>query len=442
MASPRRARAVKFVLLLLCVGNVFDPGGAFGLRYLAFAGAVLCALWNLRYFSSSSRELTIGLTLFVVWPTWSLLYGVARGGDVYIAVVQVSPFVFTLLVALILSVLDDQAPLRMFYGCLFFLAVAVTMGFASIVLLPSSYFSQILLESLLGLNEREGYFRMLSLGGLEVPWIYFRSTLFLVPAFVYYLYVNRLLRAGVILLALGLTFSKAGLTIALVFGAVYSVRALLIPSTKSTPNKRSQLRLGFRRFLPIAVVAVIISVILLSLPTLLGDISDAWQGESDTAQVRIGHFQSVMELFLRHPSILIMGQGAGVPFYSLGENDYVQNFEIDHLNAIRKFGLLWFVGYSAIAFYSARGLIKSGQAEKRALGFALVSMYFAAGTNPVLISDLFIILLTLSYSAQRRSTSLSRVQKLVLDTGAPGPVAVGGSGGLVYDSGVEPSRPV
>jgi hypothetical protein len=39
--------------------------------------------------------------------------------------------------------------------------------------------------------------------------------------------------------------------------------------------------------------------------------------------------------------------------------------------------------------------------EMRAFGFALLSMYFAAGTNPVLLSPLFIILMTLSFFAQR-----------------------------------------
>jgi len=440
-ANPRRGRVITIVLLLLFVANVFDPGGAFGLRYFAFVVAVLATLWTVRFFHLPSGALTLGLVLFVVWPAWSLVYGVARGGDLFVGIVQVSPFVFALIVALILPVLDDLTPLRMLYACLFFLAVGVTAVFALLVLLPDNSLSHTLLGFLVGLDEREGYFRVTSLGDLEVPWIYFRSTLFLVPAFVYYLFVNRLLRAGVILLALGATLSKAGLTIALLFGAYYSISVLLAGSAAGEVGRL--LRGRIRRFLPVLVVAGAALVILLSLPTFSDQIRDAWQGESDTSQVRMGHFHSVMNLFLQHPSYLVVGQGVGVPFYSLGEFDYVQNIEIDHVNAIRKFGLPWFIGFSAVAFYSARRLIKSGQVERRAFGFALVSIYFAAGTNPVLTSDLFIILLTLSYSAQRNCAVFSNSQRNArANVGGVGPFTLEGGGQMVYGSGNEPGRAI
>jgi hypothetical protein len=118
----------------------------------------------------------------------------------------------------------------------------------------------------------------------------------------------------------------------------------------------------------------------------------------------------VMDLFAEHPSYLLVGQGAGVAFFSLGESENVQSFEIDHLNAIRKFGLPWFIAYSAIVFYSARKLIATGQKEERAFGFALISAYLAAGTNPVLLSSLFVTMMTLSYFVQRRCSVLSDTQ--------------------------------
>jgi len=440
--NPRRARALVIVLLLLFIANVFDPGGAFGLRYFAFVVALLSTLWTVKLFNLPLRVLTLGLVLFVLWPTWSLLYGAARGGDLFVGIVQVSPFIFAWILALILPALDDRTPLRMFYACLFFFAVAVIASFALIVFLPNSSLSQMLLESLIGLDQREGYFGTRALGDLEVPLIYFRSTLFLVPAFVYYLFVNRLIRAGVILLALGVTLSKAGLTIALVFGAVYSVSALFSRSaTGVASGSKTHLRKGLRRFLPAVVVGGVALLILLSLGNFSDEIKDAWAGNSGTAQVRIGHFHSVMSLFLEHPSYLIIGQGVGVPFYSLGESDYVQNFEIDHLNAIRKFGLPWFIGYSAIVFYSARKLIKAGRMEERAFGFALVSIYFAAGTNPVLISGLFVILMTLSYFAQRSCPEFSGVQNSpVASAGGVGSVTFRGSRRVAYGSGIGSDR--
>jgi hypothetical protein len=398
-------------LAFLFVANIFDPLGALGLKYFAFIVVALSSLWALKYFDLSSRALTVGLLLFMVWPIWSLLYGLVRGGDFSVGLTQVTPFIFAWVLALILPALDTRLPLRAFYACLLSLAVAVIASFAMIVFLPDSAVSQTVFGYLTNLEGKEGLFGTQAFGGFEVPWIYFSSTLFLVPAFVYYLFVGRLFRAGVILLALGLTFSKAGLTIALVFGAVYSLSALFSRSPTSVPTgTKTQLRQGFRRLLPVAVLAGVAILIFLSLPTFSDEIADSWAGNSVTAQVRIGHFHSVMDLFLRHPSYLIIGQGAGIPFFSLGQSDYVQSFEIDYLNAIRKFGLPWFIGYSAVVFYSARRLIKTHQAEERAFGLALISGYLAAGTNPELLSSLFVTLMTLSYFAQRRPAIFSGAQ--------------------------------
>jgi hypothetical protein len=407
--SPRSVRVLTIALGALFVANIFDPGGTLGVKYLSFLVAGLSSLWALKYFSLSLRTLTIGLILFLVWPTWSLLFGVARGGDLSVGLSQVTPFLFAWVLALILPAFDSRTPLRIFYSCILLLAVAVIACFALILLLPDSSISQRLLENLTQLSGQEGFFGTGMLGDLELPGIYFRSTLFLVPAFVYYLFVGRMLPAGVLLVAIGVTFSKAGLTIALLFGAFYSLSILFARSDlRRKEGAQVTLHKRFSKFLPFVVVGGIAFLVLLSLPGFSDQIRDAWAGESYTALVRIGHFHSVMNLFLQNPHYLLVGQGTGIPFYSLGESDYVQSFEIDHLNAIRKFGLPWFIGFSAVVFYSAYKLIRKGHVDERAFGFALISSYFAAGTNPVLTSPLFIILITLCYFAQRGQLEMSR----------------------------------
>jgi len=441
-AATRRSHLLIATLAFLFVANIFDPLGTLGLKYLAFLVAAATSIWTLKYFDLSSRALTIGLTLFVIWPAWSLLYGAAREGDMSVGLTQVTPFVFAWLLAVIVPALDSRLPLRAFYACLLLLAVVVIAAFALIIFLPENAISQTVFGYLTSLDEKEGSFGTRSFDDIEVPWIYFTSTLFLVPAFVYHLFVGRLLRAGVVLFALGLTFSKAGLTIALVFGAIYSVFAFFSQSaTGATNGATTHSRRGFREFLPAIVVGGVALVILLSLPAFSDEITDAWAGNSSTAQVRIGHFHSVMNLFIQHPGILIVGQGAGVPFYSLGRSDYVQSFEIDHLNAIRKFGLPWFIGYSAIVFYSARKLIKAGQIEERAFGFALISAYFAAGTNPVLLSSLFVTLMTLSYFAQRSCAEFPGAQNHpVASVDGVGSVTHRGSRRAAYGSGIGTDR--
>src|SRR6266478_310609 len=80
------------VLVFLFAANIYDAGGALGLKYVAFFVAFFSSLWTLRYFCLSWRMATGGLLLFVAWPTWALLFGAVRGGDVSVGLCQITPF--------------------------------------------------------------------------------------------------------------------------------------------------------------------------------------------------------------------------------------------------------------------------------------------------------------------------------------------------------------
>src|SRR4029077_10592143 len=143
-AAPSRDKSYLLVgaLAFLFVANIFDPLGALRLKYVAFLLVALSLFWTLKYFYLPSRELTIGLIVFVVWPAWSLVYGAARGGDLSMGLTQVTPFVFAWLLAVILPALDTRRPLRAFYACLFLLAVLVVAAFSLIIFLPDNAISQ------------------------------------------------------------------------------------------------------------------------------------------------------------------------------------------------------------------------------------------------------------------------------------------------------------
>ena len=66
-----------------------------------------------------------------------------------------------------------------------------------------------------------GYFGMRMMGPALIPNVYFRATLFYVPAAVYYLITGRVWRALALAFALLVCLSKAGLLITLAFFAVY-----------------------------------------------------------------------------------------------------------------------------------------------------------------------------------------------------------------------------
>jgi hypothetical protein len=116
------------------------------------------------------------------------------------------------------------------------------------------------------------------------------------------------------------------------------------------------------------------------------------EGEGSTVQVRIGHLYSILELFSGNPLELLFGFGLGTEFYSEGVGQYVTNIELDHLNCIRKYGLIWSGAFFGIVLYTSIRSIKSYNKEIRVLGICLISAFIVAGTNPVLISPIFFLI--------------------------------------------------
>jgi len=405
--AKRSGVLVSAVLVFLFTANIYDPGGVLRVKYVAVLLVSLSCVWAVRYVDLSAGEMAVGLLLFVVWPAWALLYGAVQKGDMTVAVTQVTPFLFALPLALLLPALDRRTPLRLFYACLFSLAIFVVVSFGLVFLMPDSAVGSKVFEVLSSLQEQEGYFGPERMGDVTVPVLYFRSTLFLVPACVYFLFLGRVWRAGITFLALGLAWSKSGMFIALVFGLVFLVLKLTSRADSSGGLTSSAIRpTRFKTILPVVLLSGIVLLIVSSFPGFFDIILDTAAGQSDTALVRIGHYHSIMDLFARNPDYLLIGQGAGTSFYSSGASDYVRIIELAHLDGIRRFGLPWFLGFSTLVFYSSWRLIKTKEMEARGFGFALVSMYIAGGTNPVLFTPLFIILLTLCYFAQRQRLAI------------------------------------
>lgn len=401
--SRAKTRTAAAILLILFAGNVYDPTGALRIKYVAFCLTALFSVWTLKHLDLSVREVAGGLLLLVVWPLWSLLYGVVQKGDVVIGLTEVTPFLFALPLVTVVRVAGEKRSLRLFYACMFSLAIVVVVSFRLFSLFPEGAISSRLFDLLSSLHEREGYFGVKSFGDTQIPRIYFGSTLFLVPTSVFYLFAGKVLRALVAFLALAFAFSKAGIVIVLAFGLVSLVSALFsFRASGTTDWPRTRWSFYLRASLPFLLLVGLTCSVLLAFPSFSEELSDTVATESGSAQVRIAHFDSVVKLFVDNPHYLFVGQGVGVPFYTSGESEYVQNIEVDHVNTIRKFGLPWFIAFTVVVFYSSAKLIRSRDQEACACGFALISMYLAAGTNPVLLSPLCIMLMMLCYFAQRQ----------------------------------------
>ncbi len=389
-----------FVLAFLFLGNIYDAGGTLGVKYVSAFVAIVAIVATLRRFDLSAEAMFVGAGLFVVWPTWSFVYGLINGADPGLAFSQVSSFLFAGILAGLISAMDNRLPLRMLYWCMFSLAVVILVLFAIILAAPQSGPSGMIMDFLARFHEKEGYFGSNEDKGLI---IYFRAALFLVPTCVYFLFTGRTWRALLVLLAVALSHSKAGVVISLVFVAGFLFFAFRSTRVKATTLDPPAGVFTMTRKILLVLGLGLVSIIFLSLVPKFGkEVWDAMTVQSETALLRKGHIESIVELFSWRPDYLLTGQGAGTHFFSSGAQGVVSNIEVDHLNTIRKFGLPWFIVFTAVVIRVVLKLIRSDRTDMRASGFALASSFLASGTNPVLITPLFIMLLVASYFAQRQ----------------------------------------
>jgi hypothetical protein len=373
-------RAIPLVLWFLVLANIFDMGGVFGIKYLSYAVAAAALALKLCDSTVSSRRLALLVGMFLVWPLLSLLKGLAAGAAAKEAIGEFTPFLPGLLTYFLISGTATVRPLGILMDGLVLLAVATTFIFALLLVAPDSGPSTLLLE-ILG-QEGHGYFGVRQLGAVVMPNVYFKATLFLVPAFAWFLFRRQFVPACLCVLGLVLAFSRAGLALA----AIVLAGFMLVGSVRQ--------RLLTVALVGAAVVFAIYNADLLHLAEYFGRVQDALLGRDDSAQARIGHLDSLLTLLDHDALQLWFGQGAGTAFYSEGAGAWVTDIELDHLDAIRQFGLAWFVLFTALVLYVVR-TVSRVKPQGVPAAIALAVAFIASGTNPVLINPLFMILLAM-----------------------------------------------
>ena len=382
------------IIMLMMVAAVIDFGGGFGLRDLSIVLGLAYVVVNYRHLQVRSTEFVGLFLLFLLVPLWSVLVGLMAGGNLFVAQSQVSPFVIGVIYFFLLSHGGSRYAID-----IFFKALAALAAFSSVMIIygaiaPGSPVIELFIDIMRTENDIHGKFGLRALAGFEFYSIYFKATLFYVAGFIYALYREKWGLTGLFFLALFLTVSKSGIALCAVFAVWY---ALTTSSWK-------------RRLILVSAILLLsmLTVSFVDLKIVSGYVdylSATFRGEATTSKVRIGHWKSFVDLMKENPSYLIWGQGTGTQFVSLGEAargagipHAVYNIELDHVDSIRQFGLLWFIGFTACTVYVSLKLIWIRNNDKaKGLGYAMVGLYIAAGTNPVLITPLFMMLLVAYY---------------------------------------------
>jgi hypothetical protein len=363
------------------LANIYDMGGTHGLKYISYLVLALLIPFARRPLRLRVYEEFGIALLFLVWPACSLFMGLFNGADLTGdngAISQVTPFLGFFVPLLVVPILGSQRVLVcMYYAFL-------TMGIAMVILTALMY-QGLAMGFITRIPEFCSALYAPYYGGIGEYRLYFQATLWMVPASVYFARTSQFPLVMLCLAGLMLSGSKAGALIAFAF---------IVWILLSAKNHRI--------FGLLCVVAAVIAG-LFFLPSFLEIMHDAFLvSDSHGLLVRYGHAYSVIQVFIQKPWTIFIGNGAGATFYSSGTGAWEVRMETDHLDAIFHYGILWFGAFTGLCLWTIRRLFRSGGVNHKAHGLALLSMYIASGTNPQLISPLFMFYLCASYLMARK----------------------------------------
>ncbi len=114
--------------------------------------------------------------------------------------------------------------------------------------------------------------------------------------------------------------------------------------------------------------------------------------------VKYGHLTSYMQLFEQHPLYMLVGQGIGTRFYTIGFHRFTFVTEWTYLELLRRYGL-----FSILILFTVLFPLKQmWQHRRNSFCFGLMGTYVAyllmAGTNPLLFSSTGMIVILTAYS--------------------------------------------
>lgn len=375
------------LIKLMFVALTLDMGGDFGVRNGVLALCAVGLLWINGVVLPKGWLLAYGL--LVTCPAMSLLLGVVNASDTSISLSQFQSTALAFLIFLLIYKLPYQETTK---ALVFAISIAACVAvFLAIGLILGVDSASVILTAMA--EKGGGFFGERGVGDKGViPNVYFKSTLFFVPTFVYTLFTRKYWIAILCFLALIAAVSKTGMLVSVIVAFAYLIW-----------NK------NIKCFL-IGGILLSIVVFFIAQTPLFFLFEQITNNESDTVSTRVGHLESLTDLWGNNPLNLFFGFGLGSTFYSSGAGGIVSNIEIDHFNVIRKYGLLGALIFFAWVLNTAFVAMKNSRAEIKSMGWSLLFAFLVAGTNPVLISPLFFIFLFITMAANHQSTSRNRIE--------------------------------
>lgn len=369
------------VNFLIVFTIVIDMGGELGIRKIGFA--LLAIMFLINFLKNKSALLNLKYALFfsffIIYPTGSLFFSIIAGVDPAIGLSQISVFYFSF-VYFLKRILDRDIELvngmtHLNYSLIAMASFYILM-MVFFITVPTLFFS---ISDFIHIRGA-GFSGLRNEDNIQLANVYLKSSLFLI--FTYSFYIKRnFFVSFLVFLGSIITTSKA----------LMLTQLLLL-------SLRFKIKLSW--FIVLSVSLLLLFYVFTTEISIYADyIYDTISGKSESFSARAHHLSDFSNLVGNDFKGFLFGFGPGTKFYSSNSGSYITNIEVDHFNIIRKFGLLWFLGLVAIVFYTLFLLYK---VKKIYIAIGLLFSFLLAGTNPVLLSPVFFIILVECYIYTKR----------------------------------------
>ena len=366
----RVSQFLNFIIVLLIV---IDMGGELGFRRLAFALLFISVL--ILIFCSKRKFFCISylipFVIFILYPTIHLYISFTKNFDIALSISQVSVFYFSFLYFILRVLNPEMDGMKNFNYAFIFMATFYLIMLLCFFINKGLYFS---VTDYIH-SKGAGFAGTRNDSSIQLANVYLKSSLFLIFTFCYYLKQSTFL-AAYIFIGSFITTSKT----------LFIMQTALLAWNKK------------RNIYFLALVLVVFCLIMYffydSLLSYIDYILMTLMGKSETVSIRSQHFSDYFHLAGNDLYSLIFGFGPGSTFHSSVFGSNTSNIEIDHINIIRKFGILFFLLFTMLIAFIVLRLRKI---KRYNVATGLLLSFVLAGTNPVLLSPVFFILLIECY---------------------------------------------
>ncbi|HEF1855179.1 MULTISPECIES: hypothetical protein [Bacillus] len=374
-----------YAFFLFCL--ILDFGGAFGIRYSALSLVTFYVLIKMaqgQILIPKNFLITEGF-LFLILPLLIVSYSaIVYDIPLVNSLGEITSFAIWIIYLILINLESKDELIKPFKKTGFICSLIVIFTFILIYCLILLGRLDIVLNLQTMANDfRIGFIGLTPTpGGLSYtnyPNVYYRWTMILIPISLLFL-KDKKIKFLLIMTSIFLITSTGVILFALLGLAFYLLINGIIK--KQFVNSFVILFLGF------------LFLLLFSMIIDISNVTDKLSSDSFSTSIKLGHIESALTEIFRTPTTFLFGMGLGSTFYTVGINEFTSAIEVSHLNLIRQFGILYFILFCSYIFVVSVKLMKTDDLG-RMLGISLISFFIAAGTNPLLLSPIFILYLVI-----------------------------------------------